>query len=194
MKISVREMVLLFLTLSVGLFGGTAMVARPKLEAWKTLRQEQQAALLEIEQSKRLIAQGATWEQRFTSLKDKLPQYADDQKMDIFWMSAMDDLASDNALTISKRQTKSEIREGDVYEFPITVLEWEGTLDAIVGFLFDLQSGGAMLDIQEIVMKPNNDKVLRGRFLLHCAYTRAAPLKTSDAEVRGSGSEGIPGS
>ena len=69
---------------------------------------------------------------------------------------------------------------GDVFELPIEVRDWEGSLEALVGFLFELQSQGAMLDIRHLVMKPNEKKVLRGRFVLYCAYTRERQPRTGE--------------
>lgn len=181
MKMSTRELVLLFLTLTIGLFGGTAILARPKLDEWQTLKKSQAETAEEITKNEYLIAQRDRWDARFNELKTKLPQYPVDQKMDIYWMSVMEKLAGDNALIIIKRQQKAEEKEGDVYELPIDCREWEGSLDAIVGFMVDLQKDGAMLDIREIAMKPNNDKILRGRFLLHCAYTREQSPDTGAA-------------
>ena len=172
MKMSTRELVLLFLTLTIGLFGGTAILARPKFDEWQTLKKSQTDTSDEITKNEYLISQRDRWDARFEELKDKLPQYPSDQKMDIYWMSVMEKVASENALSIIKRQQKNEVKEGDVYELPIECREWEGSLDAIVGFLVDLQKDGAMLDIREITMKPNKEKILRGRFVLHCAYTR----------------------
>lgn len=187
MKMSMRELVLLFGTLTVALFGGTAMLAHPKLEAWQSIKVSQQQASEEIELNRRLIEQRDVWQGKFDVLKDKLPQFGAQQKMGIHWMSVMDDVARTHKLTISKRQQKTEIREGDVYELPIECREWEGSLDAIVGFLYQLQGDGAMLDVREIAMKPNKEKRLRGRFLLHCAYTREAvglrAMSTDGAET-----------
>lgn len=183
MKMSTRELVLLFLTLTIGLFGGTAMLARPKLDEWRTLMKTQEDTADDIAKNEYLIAQRGRWSDRFNELKDQLPQYPADQNMDIHWMSVMEKLAQKNALAINKRQSKDEVQEGDVFELPIDCREWEGSLEAIVGFLVDLQSDGAMLDIREIVMKPNKEKILRGRFLLHCAYTREQSAASDDASV-----------
>ena len=87
-------------------------------------------------------------------------------------------------MKISKRQPGEEKQQGEVYELPIECREWEGSLDAITHFLFDLQSEGAMMDIRHLLIKPKGEGVLGGRFWLHCAYTRG-----QESGVRGQGAE-----
>ena len=74
---------------------------------------------------------------------------------------------------ILKRQVGEEEKHGDVYELPIDCRDWEATLDSLTHFLFDLQAENAMLDVRQLLIRPNKDaSKLRGRFLLNCAYTR----------------------
>ncbi|MCE9615327.1 MAG: hypothetical protein K8T26_13735 [Lentisphaerae bacterium] len=181
MKISARELLLLLLTVGMALFGITAILARPRFEQWKTLRRDQEALQAEIAEDQRLLASRATWEREFESLKSYLPQYPIEKKMDVHWLSVMDNLASKHGVRVTKRQVGDEARLGDIYELPIEVREWEGSLDAIVHFLFDLQSQGAMLDVRQLLMKPNEQKELRGRFVLYCAFTRAVDQAAAPA-------------
>lgn len=174
MKISPREVALGLTTLMVSLFGGTAIVAKPKIAEWKELRMEEAGILQQIEQHKRLAGQRDQWTGRLQEVRDMLPQYPADGKMDVHWLSTMDRLASRHGVRILKHEPGEEKLEGDVYEMPIECRDWEGSLEAIVHFLFDLQSEGAMLDIRQLLIKPKGKNLLRGRFLLYCAYTRDA--------------------
>ena len=175
MRISRRELILLLLTLAAALFGATAILARPKFDAWKDIRRRQREVREAIEADRRLIGQRERWANDFDELKAYLPQYPMDKKMDIHWLSIMDTAAARHGVRIMKRQVEAEERVGDIYELPIEVRDWEGSLAAIVGFLFDLQSQGAMLDIRHLYMKPDKQKILSGRFTLYCAYTRESP-------------------
>ena len=177
MKISPRELVLLVATASVALFGGTAILARPHIDAWKDAVEKQLKAHSEIEKSSRLIQSRELWAKKFDELGRKIPQFPADKPMDVHWLSMMDDIAARHSLTISKRQVGEEKKVGDVYELPIEVKEWDGQLEAITHFMFDLQAAGAMLDLRQLYIKPKEDRSLRGRFTLYCAYTRlhAAP-------------------
>ncbi len=187
MKMSPREMVLLMATLAVALFGITALLARPRFDEWKALRLAQHELREELAQDRRLLESRARWEDEFEALRSYLPQYPVDQKMDIHWMSIMDQLAAKHRVRINTRQAREERQVGDVYELPIEVRDWEAPLDSLVRFLFELQSQGAMLDLRQLTMKPNEQKVLRGRFLLYCAFTRAADAAPSGEAARGAG-------
>ncbi len=181
MKVSGRELVLMLATLGVGLFSVTAVVARPKFDQWKALRSDQAQLRQEIAQDARLLASRAEWEKKFEELKAYLPQYPVSKQMDVHWLSIMDNLAAKNGVRIARREVGEEKRVGDIFELPIEVRDWDASLDAFVHFLFDLQSQGAMLDVRQLLMKPNDQKALQGRFVLYCAYTREAPIAAPGA-------------
>lgn len=181
MSMSARELLLLIITLGVALFGITAALARPKIDEWKAVRQAQATLREEMTQDQHLLDTREQWNRKFDELKAYLPQYAMDKRMDAHWLSVMDSLAAKHGVSITKRQVGEELRVGDIYELPIEVRDWSGSLETIVHFLFDLQVQGAMLDVRQLLMKPNEQKVLRGRFVLYCAYTRAAAV-AADAD------------
>jgi len=171
-KLSSREAMLVLTVGAVGIFGGSAMLVKPRIDAWKELQKEQAGILAQIERDSKLVAERDKWMKRLEKLSEMLPQHASDEKMDVHWLSVMDNLASKHGVRISKRQAGEERRQGDVYELPIECKDWEGSLDSVIHFLFDLQSAGAMLDVRQLLVKPKGKGVLRGRFLLYCAYTR----------------------
>ena len=172
MKISPRELVLLVATTSVALFGGTAILARPQIEAWKDAVEKQGKVRGEIEKSSRLIQSRELWAKKFETLGKLIPQFPADKPMEVHWLTLMDEIAARHGLNISSRKAGEQKKVGDVYELPIEVKEWDGSLDAITHFMFDLQAAGAMLDLRQLYIKPKEDRSLRGRFTLYCAYTR----------------------
>lgn len=172
MKMSERESVLVVATLAALLLGASMMLAKPKVVEWGEIRTRQAALRAEIARDKALVAEREEWASRFEEVSGMLSRHPATQKMDIYWMSIMDRLAAKHGVTISKRQVGEEKQAGEVYELPIEVKEWEGSLDALVHFLFDLQNEGAMLDVRQLLVKPKAGGILRGRFVLFCAYTR----------------------
>ena len=179
MRLSSREVVLGFLALSVIMFGGIGLLARPRFQELKTIRAEQLSLLQQVEEDKALVAERASYEEELNELSKRLPRFPVGKKMDIHWLSIMDNLALKHGVNISKRQAGDEKRNGDLYELGIECKEWESELDAMVHFLFDLQEEGAMLDVQQLLIKPKGNNMLRGRFFLNCAYTR---LQTESEE------------
>ena len=177
MKMSPRETVLVLATGAVALFGGSALLGRSKIDEWKDLNRQQAAVRSQIEQDKKMLVERPRWQKEFQKLRGMLPQYPLDKKMDVHWLSVMDELAKKHGINITQRQVGEEKRVGDIYELPIECKDWDGQLDAMVHFLFDLQAEGAMLDVRQMMVKPKEprtDDSLRGRVTLYCAYTRAA--------------------
>jgi hypothetical protein len=172
MKLSRREAVFGLATGVVALFGLSAVVAKPAFERWTELRRDRAAGLLQIEKDKLMVGERGKWSKRFDEINKVLPPFPADKKMDAYWGSIMDSLASKNGVVISKRRVGEEKKIGDLYEMSIDCQDCEGTLDAMMRFLFDLQQQGAMLDVRQLLLKPKSATVLRGRFTLYCAYTR----------------------
>ena len=190
MKVSPREMILMVLTGGAALFGGTAILGQSRIQAIRALAEEQAKVRQEIERSQRLVQSREHWQKMFSELGKQLPQFPADKKMDVHWLKLMEDVASRHGLVITKRQAGEEKRVGDVYELPIEVKEWEGSLEAVTHFMFDLQNEGVMLDIRQMYMKPKEDRSLRGRFTLYCAFTRTGPPPKPAKGTTGAGTAG----
>ncbi len=172
MTITRRELVMGEITLAVALFGATAMLARPQIDKWQALKREQAQVQATIDADRELLTTRDRWQGKYDEMKSLLTQFDANQRVDVHWLSLMDSLARKHKVKISRRQVGDEERSGDVYELPIECREWQGDLDSVVRFLFELQSKGGTLDIRHLLMKPDDRKVLRGRFTLYCAYTR----------------------
>ena len=172
MRISRREAAIGLMAGIVALFGLTAILAKPRLDKWRELGRDQAKALEQIEKDKATVEERDKWVQRFEEINKAVPPFPADKQMDVHWLSIMDTVATKNGVVISKRRVGEEKRLGDLYEIPIECQDCEGSLAAIVRFLFDLQEQGAMLDIRQLVLKPKSASALRGRFTLYCAYTR----------------------
>lgn len=172
MRLSLREIVLFFATGTVVLIGGALLLAKPVFKEMKETRTKMATLRSTIEYDKQLVAQDDLWASRIEELSKLLPHHPKGKNVGVYWLSTMNRIASRHGVRILKHQLGEESMEGDVCELPIDCKEWEGELKAVVHFLFDLQKDGAMLDIQQLTMKPKGRNLLRGRFVLLCAYTR----------------------
>jgi len=172
MKIKPSEAVLGLITLTVALFTVSYMAARPKIERIKEIEQDQANIRKLILRNRETIAEKQKWTREYAKLNKMMPTLPAGRKTDAHWLEIMDSMASKNGVKIFKRQAGEEKKMGDVYELPLECKEWEGTLDSMLHFLFDMQSEGAMLDIRQLSVKPQGKDVLRGRFMLYCAYMR----------------------
>jgi len=177
MRVTNRETVLVLVTCAAALFGGTALLIRPKLAEWKELGRQAEELRGRIEMDLRLIESRDYWQKEFDGVSRLLPRYPADKDMGTYWMSIMDTSAVENGVKIKKRQLGEEKRVGDVYELPVECREWEAGLEEIVHFLFDLQTRAGMLDVRHLYMKPTKSGLLSGQFTLYCAYTREGAPK-----------------
>jgi hypothetical protein len=174
MKMTPRELVLLFLTFAALLFGVSWLVVRQKITEWKDIRVAKVQIDRNIEVDRRMIDSRNHWNAKLATLRELLEEFEEDADVDTHWMSIMDDIASKHGVNISDRKAGAEKPQGEVYELAIECKEWDGELKSLVDFLFELQSKGAMLDIRQLRIKPKPKAGgrLEGAFTLHCAYTR----------------------
>ena len=180
MRISEREIILAAITLAALLIGITFLTATPVLDDWKRIEVQIEEAQRRLQEDKSLIEQRSQWEERFVKLSKLMPEFSVEEKMDTHWLSVMDQIAAKNGVIITKRQLGERKQMGDIQELSIEVREWEGTLDALVHFLFDLQNLGAKHDIKTLYVKPLQASKLRCRFTLNCAFSQKFSEEKTD--------------
>ena len=185
MSISNREKILLGACLLAILYGVLGLTLRGRLEDLRIRRTVLQEQRQVLESRRNLVAQRADWDAQYARLQDLMPVFEASRRVDTHWLGIMDRLATKNDIRIFRRQAGEEKLAGDVYEMPIECRDWEGTLEGLVGFLYDLQAEGAMLDVRDMFIRtaPRNPALLRGSFTLHCAYLRETSASPTAGET-----------
>jgi Tfp pilus assembly protein PilO len=174
MKASSREMVLMWATGVVALAGLTYIVCEPRFREWKSLGAKQVEMARKIEVTRYLVDQGPKWDAELANLRKKLPQYAPEKDVTADLLIKIEQMANAHSLTLASRDVEKETQKGDMHELAANC-KWEGKLEALVRFLFDLQREDAILDISQLSITPNEKKVLRGSFTVYCSYSRNQP-------------------
>ena len=172
MKITPRETILGMATAGAALYAGLIYLGSGQLDTWRLLRTEKAQLQDSILRSTALVEERSEWEQQMESLQTLMPMFPRDKQMDVHWLSEVEGKAARNELRILRHEVGNEQQEGPIYELPVYCRRWEGTLDALVHFLFDLQGEGAMLDVRYLHIKPKDKLIHDGRFDLFCAYRR----------------------
>lgn len=172
LKFTQREIVLFLATFFVCLYAGSLMLAKPKFDMVRDLSEKQADLKWQIDRDRQLVGKKDKLTQRFEELSKMLPP-AMNEDMGVYWQQMLEQLSRKNNVQIINSKAGLEKKLGDVSELPIECKTWEGDLDGITHFLFDLQSEGAMLDIRKLGIRSKDDnRGLRGSFTLYCAYTR----------------------
>ena len=142
--------------------------------AWKRAKKNYDKACDTYRKEVKLIGEKQRWADAYESEKATMPTFAAGKATDTTWRRKLDELAAKHLIVISNAQTGKEIEAGDVLELPIEVKSWEGSLEAIVKLMHELEnSSEGMFDITQINFKPSSKKgYLRGSFTLNCAYMR----------------------
>ena len=175
MIVSEREKGLLIITVIVLLYGLLFVLfngkngQKTKIADIRVKRREREALYAEY---RGLIEQHQVWNEEYAKNADLMPVFEPGRQVQTYWLGVLDRLASSNELSIIRRQVGEERQLGDVYELPIECKEWEGSLESLTKFLYDVHAEGAMLDVRKLFIRPG-PRGLRGSFTLFCAFLRS---------------------
>jgi hypothetical protein len=171
--LSFKEKNLILILGVVLLYGVAALSYSPKKTSLNIAKRNYEREAKKLQEERVLIAARAEWTQRYETMRSMMPPFPYEKDVVTYWLSMMDTAATRQGLTISNRQANKEIEVGDVYELPLDCSSWEGSLEQLVKFLYDLDQKGAMLDMRQITIRPSNKPgILKGSFTLYCAYMR----------------------
>jgi Tfp pilus assembly protein PilO len=171
--ISSKEKNLLLMVMVVILYGAAALSYKPQMSNLNIAKRNFKREEKKLLEERALIAARSDWNQRYETMRSMMPPFPYEKDVVTHWLSLMDTAASKEGLIISRRQANKEVEVGDVYELPLDCKDWEGSLEQLVRFLYDLDQKGAMLDMRQITIRPAaKPGFLKGTFTLYCAYMR----------------------
>ncbi len=173
MKFSRRELLLGMAALTVVLFGFTYWLAGSKIAAQRQLTEERTRLLRQIKLHKRILDERKDWISRLIELQDQLPVYNEKTSVTAEVLKLIKRTADEYGLDLIRTQPYREEQRGALYELGVSC-NWEGELDALVRFLYDLQSQGIRFDVRQLNAMPDarREGVLKGSMIIDCAYRR----------------------
>lgn len=176
MKLSTRESVLGVATLAVALGALTWWGGGAKMKAWQDLGKTREALRTKMTIAERLVARRPQVEARLQELLKDLPRHPPEKDVTAELLKTLETTASENDLTLTRREPEKERAAGELYEVAINC-NWEGSLEALTRFLFAIQSRGAVIDVRQLTISPSRSggHGLSGNFTVACAYTRTRP-------------------
>lgn len=142
--------------------------------AWKKAARGYQRARDAYRREAQLIGEKRRWEDAYEAEKAAMPTFEAGKTTETTWQRKLDELAEKHHVFISSAEPGKEKEVGDVLELPIEVKSWEGSLEALVRLLHELENTSeGMFDITQLSFRPSSKKgYLRGSFTLNCAYMR----------------------
>ncbi len=183
MKISQREMILGVVSLATLLAGGTWYMIDGKLAEHKAKKVEIQKLEQQIRLDHRRVKMQDEWIADLNELQKDLRVFDIKQKsVSPELMKTVNAIAAKHALNITRNQPRGENTTDDLFEMAINC-PWEGKLEALVGFLTELQQQGVRYDVRSLNIVPagQNTGKLKGSMIINCAYTKKAFPETKTA-------------
>ena len=141
---------------------------------WKKTFKAYERAVERYKKESNLISERGKWNDEYDEEKSRMPIFSEDEDTVTKCLRKLGDIAQKNNVFIDKRQNGTEIKAGDVWEMPIDVRDWEGALEMLVKFLYELENTDeGMFNLSKINFKPSQKPgYFKGSFTLNCAYMR----------------------
>ena len=142
--------------------------------AWKKAKNAYERESQRYAKEEKLISQKRKWNELYESEKAAMPMFEIGKATDTTWLRKVEEVAKTNRVVITQIDSGDEVEAGDVLELPLSVKSFEGSLEALVKFMYALESSAdGMFDVSDMSIKPSNKKgYLRGSISLTCAYMR----------------------
>lgn len=175
MKLSLRELVLAWITAVVVVLGVTYWMGQSKAKEWRDAVKARQQLAWRLKEIDHLMSDQSGVGARIGELRKQLPQHPAGKDVTAELMMTLEKTAHDHGLSLLRREPEQEKSVGDLFEVAINCT-WEGELEAVVHFLYALQVQGAILDVRQMTITPGQGGPgrLKGNFAVDCAYTRAS--------------------
>ncbi|HSR88158.1 MAG TPA: GspMb/PilO family protein, partial [Pontiella sp.] len=156
--------------------GTTWYVVDKKVETWQSKKTQIEKLRQQISLHRNAIKMQDNWMGELEILQQHLRVFDDDQRsVSPQLMKTIKEISSKHELEITRSQPYDEKPTGNLLELGINCT-WQGTLEALVGFLADLQQQGVRYDVRTLNIQPvgKNSGKLKGNMVINCAYTRQA--------------------
>jgi Tfp pilus assembly protein PilO len=174
MKISQREMILGVVTMTTILGGLTWNIISKKMVIHKAKKTEIATLRQEIRVNENRIKMQDDWIADLNELQKDLRVFDAKQKsVSPELMKTVNTIAGKHQLNITQSRPRGEKTTDDLHEMDINCT-WQGELEAIVGFLAELQQQGVRYDVRSLNVQPipkGNGK-LKGNMMISCAFIR----------------------
>lgn len=177
MKVSRRELFLGLITLTSVLFGLTYWLAGSRIVEYRQIKTDKARLLHQIKLHKRILAEKDSWQSRLEELQAQLPVYNEKTAITSELLKHIKRTADGYGLNLNRTQaSRGEVQTGTLYEIGVSC-SWEGTLDALVKFLYDLKQQGIRFDVRQLTAEPDaqRDRILKGAMTIDCAYRKGSP-------------------
>ena len=142
--------------------------------AWKKARGRYESACRTYRKETETIANKDKYVEDYEKAKEFMPMFEASKTTEATWLKKMRVIAVKNLVVIGQDEAKPEVAGDDVHELPIEVRSWEGSLEALVKFMHELENTDeGMFAVTDLNFRPSTKKgYLRGSFTLNCAYMR----------------------
>ncbi|MBP7274642.1 MAG: hypothetical protein KBA51_00390 [Kiritimatiellae bacterium] len=195
MNISPREVALAAVTITLGLGAVTWQFVAGQRAELDRIRTNKEELVERQKAAATLQAQGPGAEGRLRALLRQVPAHPPQRDVRADVMQIVENVAIQSGLTLISRRADREQSAGltpgeqsagntprpdEIMMVEVTG-SWRGSLEAIVRFLYQVQTQGLLLDVRKLDILPaRSGGGLSGDFTVACAYTRTGPEAVAD--------------
>jgi hypothetical protein len=162
MALNKRERLLLVLTISVLVVGGTVFLVVPLIRRWNSVRGDLLNQRRELAAIQATLERAPQWKVDYQELQQRLGQRSEKFTTKVDVLKRIEEIAAANNVIISTRRELLEVDKGLYRELPVA-FSFEATTESLVRFLYALQTGSGFMNVEQLQVggRADNPAILR---------------------------------
>ena len=151
-----RERILLGATVVMVVLGLNYLLVTPLWRRWRAVQGELKSQRLETDGMQGQIARQPQWQKEYDTLRQSLGhgEQRFSQPSDV--LKKIEEVGASAGILINARQPKPAVDKGNYRELPVQC-SFEATTEALVKFLYGLQTGAGFINVEQLQIFPRTD-------------------------------------
>lgn len=175
--LSRHDQKMLAVTVAVIAFGVLGAFAKGQMQKIRDRRDSIRNLSVLREEQKRMVSEAPLWSAEYGAVRHLMPVFPPGEQVRDTLRRTLVEAANRHGIEITQHDSpKDEIPFAGAFELPIGVRKWEGTLSALLDFVYDLENNGAMMEFRDLRVQSEKGRqgILSGSFVIHSVYMRAS--------------------
>ena len=145
--------------------------------AWSRAKKDYARQVKRYVDAENLIRDRGKWTDAYELEKSRMPMFdLEEKNTDTPWRTKMSEYAKEFNFVGDPPKLGDEVAVGDVFEREILLKNYEGSLESLVKFMYELEnSDKGMFDMKKLSLKPqsnNKQGYLKWDITITCAYMK----------------------
>lgn len=167
-----REILLVWLTCVIALFGVTGIIFKPQIDTWGEIKDRKQLALEEIKRESAIVLEKEKIAKRLQELQKRVKDLPAGETPNVHLPRLVNDLARQSGVPLKDTRIGDEWTLGKLRILPIKYAWGESDTKGIKDLLVSFHESEVIFDVVELTIRSAGQDRLNGSLTVNCVYTK----------------------